>query len=522
MSIITKNPLILLPALFFIASVLLYSFSLNNGFVWDAEVAFTQDPTIRELSQLPRAFTEPPFKNFPIEGQNLGSLDYYRPLIKILHILEYQVFADRPLGYKAVNLVFNAVVVALFFVFVQFAIKNLYVSVPATVLYAVNAARAEAIYWTYADGYIIAALFSLLALIAYQRTRPVLALVCFSLALLSHETAIMLPIIALLYAWLIERRLGLRSYVPALAFLAVTLIYVVIRTLVIGAVPFTHLDPVTWLNSVMVLLQRFVKIFFVPDALITLYPDKFFPGLTVEVMLSYLVLAVLVGLGVFLYVKRRAYLFWYLWFFAWLAVSFNLGEFGSFLMSDKILYLAGGGFAVLLALVANEFSVRWRAPVYVLLGLFAVIHAGMVFAKAPYWRDTRVYLEKALEFAPGFYLAHYSLGYAYVNQQAFDKALTQFTLTVAAEPGFSLAHNNLGNIHFMRREYDQAMAAWQRAIETDPGNPMPYFNIGLVLQRKGDLKGAMSFYEKYLSKVPVPDPRAVRQIEQLRAQLPSP
>jgi len=187
-------------------------------------------------------------------------------------------------------------------------------------------------------------------------------------------------------------------------------------------------------------------------------------------------------------------------------------------MSDKLLYLAAGGFALIIGLVVNEFALRRGKPVYVIIGIFAAIHAGMVFAKAPYWRNTQVYLEKALEFSSGFYLAHYSLGYAYVKKQAYDKALTQFNLAIKADPDFSLAHNNIGNIHFLRRDYDKALASWQRAVETDPENPMPYYNIGLILQSKGDIQGALVYYEKYLVKAPAPDPRAVRQIQQLRAR----
>lgn len=522
MPTIKNKNLVLFVVIFFVTSVLQYSLSLGNGFVWDAEVAFTEDPTIRKLSDLDRAFTEPPFKNFPVEGQNLGSLEYYRPLIKTLHIFEYQVFADNPVGYKAVNILLNAIVVALFFVFVLSAIKNIYVAVPATALYAVNPARAEAVYWTYADGYLIAALFCLIALIAYQRDRLWLALLAFTMALLSHETAIMLPMVVLLYAWLIEQRIDWKGYVPAFAFFGVILIYIAIRTMVIGSVPFTQLEPLTWLNSVVVMLQRFVKIFFIPDATITLYPDYFFSEFTIEVMVSYLMLAVFIGVGVFLFYKRRNYLFWYLWFFVWLAVSFNLGEFGSFLMSDKILYLAAGGFAVIIGLIANEFSSRQRKTAYVLIGVLAAVHAGMVFAKGPYWRNTKVYLEKAIEFTPGFYLAHYSLGYAYVKEQDYDRALAQFNLTIEADPAFSLAHNNIGNIYFMKREYDKALVSWQRAIETDPANPMPYYNVGLILQSKGDIKGALIYFDNYLKNAASPDPRAVMQIQQLRARQTNP
>ena len=107
--------LIIFAAIFFFASIFQYSLSLNNGFVWDAEIMFTQDQSIRSLSSLERVFIDPTFTQIPTDGASIAQVNYYRPVVKILHILEFQIFGDQPLGYKATNVILNGIVVALFF-----------------------------------------------------------------------------------------------------------------------------------------------------------------------------------------------------------------------------------------------------------------------------------------------------------------------------------------------------------------------------------------------------------------------
>ena len=83
--------------LLLIVSFAQYSLSLDNRFVWDSEIVFVADTSIRDLKNLPRSFLEP-FDTSPVSfGSKVSRLKYYRPLTKSLHILEYQVFGTDPL-----------------------------------------------------------------------------------------------------------------------------------------------------------------------------------------------------------------------------------------------------------------------------------------------------------------------------------------------------------------------------------------------------------------------------------------
>jgi len=117
----------LMPYLVFllIVSLAQYSLTLGNEFVWDAKITFTEDPTIHDFKYLPDAFLDQSNKSLTNEGNPMTLLKYYRPLTKSLHILEYSWFGNEPQGYKAVNLILNAAVVVLLFLFVHSATKNI-------------------------------------------------------------------------------------------------------------------------------------------------------------------------------------------------------------------------------------------------------------------------------------------------------------------------------------------------------------------------------------------------------------
>lgn len=498
-----------------IASLAQYSLSLDNGFVWDAEITFLQDPTIRDLKHLPGSFWEQANYGLTDEGNQKIQLKYYRPLVKSLHILEYSLFGADPTGYKATNIVLNAIVVLLLFLVVFLATNRPLVAFIAAILFAVNPTHAEAVYWTYSDSYILMGVFSLAAFALYQRRHIFLALLAFSLSLLCHEMAILLPVIILLYSFLIEHRRTFKDYIPTLLFILFAAGFLVLRTVIMGAVPIGDIEFGTWLNTTVVIIQRYAKIFFLPDAPVTIYARQLFVSLSPEVIISYAVVGLFAAAGVWLWLRRREYLFWYLWFFVWMSVSLNIAAFGEYLMAEKILYLASAGFCVLLALLIVEFN-NSQTLVYGLLASIALSHSVITFSRATHWQDTRTYLQKGLEFAPDFFLTHYALGRNYVGTQEYDRALTQFIKTVSLKPDHTFSHNAIGNIQYLRNNLDQAISAWEKSIIYNSVDPVPYYNIGLALKKQQKYASAIPYFEKYLALSPRPNPGIAGQLKELR------
>ncbi len=545
-----------------LVSVLQYSYSFGNGFVWDAKGVFLEDPSIRELKYLPGFFTGvsalgDPSQHSAPAGTSVTRIPYYRPLMKVLHLAEYAAFGTNPIPYNAVDIFLNALVVALCFLVVRSVTGKPEVAFLASLLYAVNPARAEVVSWSYSDSYIVGAVFSLSALLFYHRKRYLLSALSFGFALLSHETAVLVPCILLLYEYLVRGERRLAPLRRLSVFFALTGLFLLLRRSVAGPVPVTDLGPFAFANAAVVLLARYVKIFFLPDAPVTIYQYRpgMFAAISREVMLSYAAALLMAALGLFLWRRKRHLLFWYLWFFVFISVSLNVGRFGDYLMAEKMLYVASLGLCVVIADLAGAFGKKRLGAAFV--ALLAVIQFGVTLHRTLFWTDTKTYLNKALEFAPGFYLGHYALAGEYWEQKEYDRAISEYKKTLelkpdlrfvsgyisdlhnekgyeyassgryaeaikeyeeslAIRPSQSAVYNNLGNIYSLRGFDGEALKSWQKAVAIDPANYEATFNLALACEKGGDRASALKYYRACLGISPQAPTELLEKVRQLQ------
>jgi len=497
----SKNRIAIYLAALFLISLFQYAYSLNNDFVWDSRDDFLNDSSIRDLQHLPGFFVEDFWSYIPREG-SLETAKYYRPIIKAIHLAEYHVFGADPRGYNAASIILNAAVVLFGFQYIVIVTKNSRAAFLAALLFAVNPVRVEAVSWAHSDTYLVVALFSLGALILYAKERYVWSLAAYMLALLSHESAITLPGIVVLYELFIRRERQFKELLRrSWLFVPATIVYLILRRAVLGALPITSLDPLALANTIAVIVKRSVKMFFLTDAPITVYPKEHFPFLSFEVLVSYAVVAVLLALGVYLWRRRKDLFFWYAWFFVSISIMFNVGQVGDYLMSDKLLNFASLGFCAFIAL-AVESAVQWRKEALVFVAVLAAFYSGSTFSHLRFWKNDTAYFDKALESAPGFYLLHYIRAGLYASEKDYDSAILEYERTIQLNPRYSYAYSNLGSAKNVKGDVVGALAAWDKASWADPANPVPYYNIGMVLEQRGELRGASRMYQRYLQLAP--------------------
>lgn len=514
-----RQRVILSAALLALFSLLLYANALDNEFIWDGTETFLDDPSIRDFSYLPSYFTGAVTNDIAKEGRGFAYLNYYRPLVRVVHLLEYQAFAENPLGYHAVSILLNALVVILAFLLVNTITGNSLLALVATLLFAAHPSHPEAVSWAYSDSYLWFSVFSLASLFWFWRQRYIPSLLTFTCALLSQESAVLLPLVLLLMRWLLQDAKQLREYRNLIPYVILVAVFLVARTLAVGATPLTDVGLLTLLNAAVTIIATSVKVFFLPDAPITLYHYRpgMFDVLNASLVASYVVSVGLLGAALWLWRCSKPLLFWLLWFFVWIVVMFNVGKFAEFYFMDKILYLSSLGGCVLLA--QGLLAIPSRAALRAALVAAAVCtFAGMSLWRAAYWDNEQVYFEQALKFAPDFPLLRYATANLYRDQGKLEQAMAEYKITVQLQPDHSYAHNNLGNLYFMRNDYDRAVDAWQQALKADAANPQPYYNIGVALERQGKIAQALGYYRQYLTHQPRPPAAVLRHIRQLQGR----
>ncbi len=115
------------------------------------------------------------------------------------------------------------------------------------------------------------------------------------------------------------------------------------------------------------------------------------------------------------------------------------------------------------------------------------------------YEEAEDYLNKALEIAPAWPEANYSLGLTLQNQGKLGAAIRYYNKAVAADPEFAEAHGNLAIVLIERGLLDDAISELKRALAINPDLALGHSKLGLAYDDKGMLDEAISEYKRALA-----------------------
>jgi len=208
----------LLLAVVLAAVFLTYSNHFQNGFHFDDSHTITDNPYIRDLSNIPRFFTDATTFSIYARHQN------YRPMVSTTLALDYRLAGGYDVFWFHLStfLVFLAQLVAMYFLFaaildaVRRDSRNRYVALFGTALYGLHPAMAETVNYIVQRGdvYVAFGIVSGLALYAcLPRGRAWgVYLIPFAFAALSKQSGLVFPLFLLLYVLYFENEAGQSLY----------------------------------------------------------------------------------------------------------------------------------------------------------------------------------------------------------------------------------------------------------------------------------------------------------------------
>ncbi len=193
--------------------------SLTNTFVWDDLHLIVHNAKIQGEGAFGAALSADFWDTDEVSADVRGA--YYRPVIKLAHVLEWRLFGSAPLGWHLVNSLLHAVATALAALFIRRALGQSGASssvqnaaaAGGALLWAVHPARVENVAWVCGSTDEVMLVFLLGALLVSdplesERWWPVrsprwwLALVGFTAAALSKEAAYLVPVLLIIDALL--------------------------------------------------------------------------------------------------------------------------------------------------------------------------------------------------------------------------------------------------------------------------------------------------------------------------------
>lgn len=476
----TKDAPRLLVAIALVLAALSYVGTLGFSLVYDDIPQIIQNPRIHSWSHAPRLFVEHVWSQ--VAGQP-GT--YYRPIFELWFLANYSLFGVHPFGWHCTTVAVHLGVIGLVYLLLKRVTSDRFTAAIATVLFAVHPTHVESVAWVSGVTDPLCALFALACLITYVKARQednrralLWSPVFYGLAMLSKETATLIPVVMLAYDWLIHRDRDfpamVRRYLP---FSAVAAAYIAMRhyVLPVGA---SEAYP---LRELMLTMPRFlwfyVREIFYPVGMSVFHDFPFQSHATLTGFWLPLI-GVLTAVAVFAWASLRSRLA--AWATTFLFVFMVPAVVGIYyfvpedLVHDRYLYLPTIGLSLLVALAIRKLSSngelfgvdRWQ--VLATLALGALMAVGTATESTDWTNDLILY-------AHGFQVA----------------------------PRNVIAINHLANEFYKRKDVPRAMALYQQSLEMKPGQWSTHFALGLTQFELGNMEEARKHLEIAVPLLPM-------------------
>lgn len=542
-----------------------YLWTLQFGFVYDDLGQIVSNPLLQSWRNLPMFFRG----NVWMQQSQLGN--YYRPFFLTWFLGNHLLFGLHPAFWHLTTVAAHLAATGLVYWLALRLTRDQNIAAIAGVIFGVHPVHVESVAWISGVTDPLMTLFMIPSFLAFMNYRDkrggkwlVASLTLFGGALLTKETAIILPALLIAYVLLCPLEGWKQKFKDAVVltipFAVVGAGYLAIRAWALHGfahtavqipayISFYTLPSVAWFYLKQLILPIRLSAFY-DTPYVTHVSWRFFLAPLLGVALTLLLIA-------FAWWKSRSALIPLA--AAWLLVPLvpvlnvailPMGDF----IHDRYLYVPAIGFAILLALALSKIDIALLAGkktgVYVAGAVAGAMVVVTVIQSRPWTDDVPLY-QHGMQVAPINDLPRNKLAATYVARGMYEQGIRLYMYVLANDPDYWYANYRMGYAQYMTghyeraqqylaksvavqaepdalfylglaatklKEYDAAEGALREAMKRAPNVPGYAFALGMTMKEEGKLQPALEMFRAELSTNPN-DPGTEAQITEVTAKL---
>lgn len=458
---------------------------------------------------------------------------YYRPIIELVHRLQYRLFGLQPHGYHLTNIVLHITNAFLLFkLFVRWSPVSKGMSFCAAVLFLVHPIQTEAVTCISGISNVLLLTLMLTSFCLYlDATRQGAhwkygaALAVFFVGCFVKEQMIVLPFVIGLFEWVMrQRKKQVFGYLVPLA------LYFVLRKLILGFSTTVIFDS----NG-----EYWLRLAAIPRSLLNylslmVFPTNLHYYRSLDVLESNILATVVIGVlaivGALGMLKMRSVfkpyvLFGLGWIFLTLAPMLNIiplvNEHSSILNFEHFLYVPLVGMSLIVCclgvLVGEQMRISAKALTTIVVGILMVFSI-LTIRQNGFWQSEITLFERTLKYQNSARV-RILLGKAYYFDKRYQDAIEQYHLAFQQmreymdqtssssmqkfysgfikEIYFDLAH-----CYEALKNHDQAIKMYLEGINMDPDDVNFYNNLAVLYIKQQDYPSAIRYLEQAMALNP--------------------
>jgi protein O-mannosyl-transferase len=500
-----------------IGIVAVYAQTLTFDFVNydDPELVRDNSAFLSDPSNIARSFTTHAFTSHRTESV------YYRPLLLVSYIVDYQIWKTNPMGYHLTNIILHILASILVFLLAELIFKEPILSLVIGLVFALHPVQVESVAWIAGRNDILLTLFVLLMLLFYHAYRTAekyrqrylfFSILAFTAALFTKESAAFFILLLPLHnRWLRREGKFLLPHWRVVSsyawFFIVLAFYLFIRFQIFGSMIgaeklYGKVPPISRIELIPAFIMENLRLMILPIRLSIDHPlDKVLWTETPWIWISLFSIVLLITLA--WWQRRKAITFTYgmTWIGIGLLPTLNIFPMAIPIFEHR-LYIVLVGFSlgmVTLLQQARIFSDRtWTAIFFTV----TVIAAILSYNRIPVWQNSEHLWMDAIEKTPSGSRPYMGIASYYIERGAYAQSIPVLEKYIVLRPDDPDGYGKLRQAYYVTGKRPEAAQLSRELVMLQPREPTRYLEAGILYDELHASDTALEFYRQGLALDP--------------------